>query len=236
EAPRGSKCCRIRSASGTQGVKAAQDNPARSSQPPQIFLAVPCACPVRLHQCALGNRSIQTRTNTMNHTFVFGAAMLAVAPFAASQNLVIPSGGSITYEFADLPRQSGFAGPTTALGNINVRTGLMSPGDAGVMRIEMFETSTNEVPIWAQTFNWTYGPQTHLFADWGGAVPDAWLDRQGAVRVSVLDGFIRFQSFTFESITPSNEGMAVDYFFSAAAGDPLTDSDVVHRIVVLPHL
>ena len=118
------------------------------------------------------------------------ALLLLLACLCQAQSQIsLNSGESYTYSFSY---------PVTVhVGRVFIPYSLFHPGISGfdpgdIVRLEMFENSTNEGAFCSVLYN----PQSASSCYYQGG---GWDDFQGAVRVSVLAGSIQFSSFVLQS-------------------------------------
>ena len=119
-------------------------------------------------------------------------SLATICPPAHSQ-LILNAGETYTFSFSSLP-YAGFVNPQNyaPAGQCSVtwQVGTLEMGEE--LRLDMFETSLAEAPIGTATF-------TNRFSSSGGAiVQDAWQDRQGAIRLSMLSGSLAIETIGFQ--------------------------------------
>lgn len=120
----------------------------------------------------------------MKSRFLALLAVAAIAPCAHSQ-LLLNTGDSYTYEFASLPGPFDFQGPMGVAGLMYITLSAESLQAGNVLRLEMFEDSLALPPIVTSTITGADPNSGGIFVS-GDA--NAWRDRQGAIRISVLSG------------------------------------------------
>ena len=110
--------------------------------------------------------------------------MFIVIAQPAHSQLLLNAGESYSYEFASLPVPFQTTAPMGVAGILYIALSPESMQVGNVMRLEMFEDTLVLPPIVSRTLT---GADTSL----GALVIDdanAWRDRQGAIRISVLSG------------------------------------------------
>ncbi|HXJ57252.1 MAG TPA: hypothetical protein VNU68_11360 [Verrucomicrobiae bacterium] len=125
-------------------------------------------------------------------TLCFG---MGACPSHGQYRLLQP-GQSVTHHFDFLPHQGPFGDtvPTPAQGRFSFYAFQSTEPDAA-LRLELFENSTAETPLFVGTWNPTSGLDVPALAD-------AWQDRQGVVRFTGLRGTTGYASFQVAVLTP----------------------------------
>ena len=110
--------------------------------------------------------------------------------------LTLSAGDHWDYQFSNLPKTgtvSAFGATPSGVFDFTVDNSTFQSGD--MLRFEMFETDTSQVPICSGVMSsappFTGSCETDL----------AWQDRQGAVRLTMLSGSVTVDSVTVEAIT-----------------------------------
>ena len=122
-------------------------------------------------------------------------ATLWAAGLPAYSQLVLNAGDSWTYQFTALPRIITGSGPTPLLGGYYFSLSGYEVG-ADLLRIEMFENSLAEAPIYSALLN--VDPAIDSCSKTG-----AWADFQGVARLTMLSGSATLDDVTFYHQQPT---------------------------------
>ena len=118
-----------------------------------------------------------------------------------TQGILLQAGDSYTYQFASLPfvHFSTAGSPAATFDIWSLQTRPLGPAD--ILRLEMFEDTPAGAPISSQTFTWASNP-----SDIGLEVPNAWADRQGSIRLTMLSGSFRLEFFDLTATVATRGG------------------------------
>lgn len=119
-----------------------------------------------------------------------------------TQGILLQAGDSYTYQFASLPFDhfSTVGSPAATFYILPFQTRPL--GTTDILRIEMFENTPAGAPISSQTFTSASNPN-----DIGLVVPNAWGDRQGSIRLTMLSGSFRLDSFALAATVATRGGV-----------------------------
>ena len=144
-------------------------------------------------------------TGTRVKTIWIWTAALVIGWSDGHAQLVLKSGESYTYRFDSLPFQGnstfGIAGPSGTLFAYIDPSFPQSLGPANSYKVELFEDTTDGVPIFSRTIT-----SSSSIYDTDYRTTNAWGDLQGSIRVTAVSGFITLSGFSLQAIRTSAAG------------------------------
>ena len=147
------------------------------------------------------------------------AALLASGWRAGAASLLINAGESYTQQFDTLPFVA--TGTGTPMPRANFEwLGRVLPGMSEV-RVEMFENSAADVPLYSGTVVRSVAGLEPIGATW--IVPNAWQDLQGIVRISVVSGSFSVSDLDLASslqVDPTHESLYRQHFSYEIVPEP----------------
>ena len=135
-------------------------------------------------------------------------SLFPVSLMAAGQVFVLSAGQSVTFEFGSIPRLDAQSGN---YGCFDVTPYSLTSRWVDSFRMEAFETSTQEPPCYTVTFPppgfpLESGPENTASV----ASVGLWQDLQGAARLTVISGVVRFEQPGVDVVRPEGH-YAIDF-------------------------
>jgi hypothetical protein len=158
---------------------------------------------------ALDNKRTHSQIFFMKMVIVSFLIAFSVCLDSFGQGLVLDAGKTWSYEFTSLPFVGPYSlTPITPLGDCYFT---FSDSDANNdnISIQMFENSTNQVPLFTSPPGITYG-----------VASGAWQDLQGWVQFTVISGSVTLNSVQFDVFTPLSGPSLNHYSETIAVPEP----------------
>jgi hypothetical protein len=129
------------------------------------------------------------------------AGLIVGCPFAGfTQGLVLHAGESYTYKFNTLPFQdSSVLGAQEAVFSVFLNTRILAPGDS--LQMQMFEDVNSANLIFSRTLTSSSFPFDTICV-----VPNAWTDRNGSVRLTMIAGSVGIIDISLQTSVGSPRG------------------------------
>lgn len=133
-------------------------------------------------------------------TLLLIAAILTTGAFTGASQVLLHGGDTYTYQFNTLPFESHVTnGVAAPFGFFSLPIFPSDLGPTGMLRMEMFENTTSETPIFSRTLT-----SSSSLGDTHATAVGAWGDVQGAIRLTMLSGSLTINIFSLEAVTAAS--------------------------------